>query len=105
MTTRTSNFRILNPILATTREIAELLNRTINGGLNSWDYVTLQANVTETTHSDPRFSKESVVFFTSIDHSPSHFEPYIKSTSTDGTMKIGHNNHGHTQEFAYLIIG
>ena len=105
MTTRTSNFRILNPILATTREIAELLNRTINGGLNSWDYVTLSANATETTHSDPRFSKESVVFFTSINHTPSHFEPYIKSTSTDGTMKIGHNNHGHTQEFAYLIIG
>ena len=46
MTTRVSNFRILNPILATTREIAELLNRTINGGLNSWDYVTLSASVT-----------------------------------------------------------
>lgn len=105
MTTRTANFRRLNPITATTREIAELLNRTIDGGLNSWDYVTLAANVTETTHSDPRFSKESVVFFTSIDNTPSHFEPYIKSTSTDGTMKIGHNNHGHTQEFAYLIVG
>ena len=105
MTARKANFRILNPIIATTREIAEVLNRTINGGLNSWGYVTLAANVVETTHSDPRFSKESVVFFTSIDHTPSHFEPYIKSTSTDGTMKIGHNNHGHTQEFAYLIIG
>ena len=105
MTTRKANFRILNPIIATTREIAEVLNRTINGGLNSWGYVTLAANVTETTHSDPRFSKESVVFFTSIDNTPSHFEPYIKSTSTDGTMKIGHNNHGHTQEFAYLIVG
>ena len=105
MTTRTSNFRILNPILATTREIAELLNRTINGGLNSWDYVTLSASATETTHSDPRFSKESVVFFTAINGAPENFHPYIKSTSTDGTMKIGHNNHGHTQEFAYLIIG
>ena len=59
MTTRTSNFRILNPILATTREIAELLNRTINGGLNSWDYVTLSSNATETTHEDPRFSKRA----------------------------------------------
>ena len=28
MTTRTANFRRLNPITATTREIAELLNRT-----------------------------------------------------------------------------
>ena len=105
MTTRTANFRRLNPVTATTREIAELLNRTIDGGLNSWDYVTLQANVTETTHTDPRFSTESVVFFTAINGTPSHFQPYIKSTSTDGTMKIGHSNHGHTQEFAYLIIG
>lgn len=105
MTTRTSNFRTLNPVTATTREIAELLNRTINGGLNSWDYVTLQSSVTETTRQDPRFSKESVVFFTAINGSPEHHHPYIKSTSTDGTMKIGHNNHGHSQEFAYLIIG
>ena len=104
MTTRTANNRILNPITATTREIAEVLNRAINGGLNSWDYVTLDANVTETTHNDPRFSKESVVFFTSINNTPTHSDPYIKSTSTDGTMKIGHTNHGHTQEYAYLII-
>lgn len=62
MTTRKANFRILNPILATTREVAELLNRTIGGGLNSWDYVTLSASTTETTKTDPRFSKESVVF-------------------------------------------
>ena len=105
MTSRTANFRILNPVTATTREIAELLNRTIDGGLNSWDYVTLASNVTETSHDDPRFSTESIVFFTSIDHSGSHFNPYIKNTSTNGTMKIGHDNHGHTQEFAYLIIG
>ena len=104
MTTRTANFRILNPILATTREIAELLNRTINGGLNSWDYVTLAASVTETTHAI-RASRRSVVFFTAINGSPEHHQPYIKSTSTDGTMKIGHKNHGHTQEFAYLIVG
>ncbi len=105
MTTRTANFRTLNPVTATTREIAEVLNRTINGGLNSWDYVTLQPSVTETTHEDPRFSKESVVFFTAINGTPEHHQPYIKSTSTDGTMKIGHKNHGHAQEFAYLIIG
>ena len=105
MTTRVSNFRILNPILATTREIAELLNRTIKGGLNSWDYVTLSASVTGTTRTDPRFSKESVVFFTAINGSPEHQPPSIKSTSTDGTKTIGHKNHGHAQEFAYLIVG
>jgi hypothetical protein len=104
MTTRTANNRILNPITATTREIAEVLNRAISGGLNSWDYVTLGASVTETTHNDPRFSKESVVFFTSINNTPANSDPYIKSTSTNGTMKIGHTSHGSTQEYAYLIV-
>jgi len=105
MTARKTNFRILNPIIATTREIAEVLNRAIGGGLNSWDYVTLAASATETTKTDPRFSKESVVFFTAINGSPENHQPFIKSTSTDGTMKIGHKSHGSTQEFAYLIIG
>ena len=39
--TRTANFRILNPILANTREIAEVLNRTVDGKLNSTGTFTL----------------------------------------------------------------
>ncbi len=42
---RKANFRTLNPITATTREISEVLNRTINGGLNSVGYVTLGATL------------------------------------------------------------
>jgi hypothetical protein len=102
---RQTNFRILNPITATTREIAEVLNRTIDGGLNSVGYVTLQANVTSTTVSDARYNVESLVFFASQGHTPDHFHPYVDSTSTNGTLVIGHNNHGHTQRFGYLIIG
>ena len=30
----TVNFRILNPVLATVREVAEVLNNTVNGKLN-----------------------------------------------------------------------
>ena len=52
-TERITNFRILNPITATTREIAEVLNRTINGGLNSVGYVTLPSNSTQVTTSEP----------------------------------------------------
>ena len=102
---RKANFRTLNPITATTREIAEVLNRTIDGGLNSVGYVTLASNSTQTTVSEPRYSTESLVFFCGVGHSPWHHNPYIDSTSTNGTMVIGHDNQGHAADFAYLIIG
>lgn len=102
---RVTNFRILNPITATTREIAEVLNRTINGGLNSIGYVTLPANSTQVTTSDPRYSTSSLVFFAAVDHSPYHHNPWIDTTSTDGTMVINFDNQGHDARFAYLIIG
>ena len=102
---RTSNFRILNPITATTREISEVLNRTINGGLNSVGYVTLPSNSTQVSHDDPRFSTESIVIFTGYGHSPYHHNPWIDDTSTDGTMVINFDNQGHDSRFAYLIIG
>lgn len=102
---RTTNFRILNPITATTREIAEVLNRTINGGLNSVGYVTFPATTTQTTISEPRYSTSSLVFFTGVDHSPYHHNPYIDSASVDGTMVINYDNQGHDADFAYLIIG
>ena len=102
---RTTNFRRLNPVTATTREIAELLNRTIDGGLNSVGYGTFSAGATETTVADPRYSTESVVFFTGYGESLHHSTPYVKTTSTNGSIVIGHQNHGHDIDFAYLIIG
>ena len=105
MTQRITNFRRLNPVTATTREIAEVLNRTIDGGLNSIGYVTLLANTTQTTISEPRYSPESIVFFTGEHHSPWHHSPYVDSSSTQGTMIINHDNQGHDAEMAYLIIG
>lgn len=102
---RQTNFRVLNPITATTREIAEVLNRTINGGLNSIGYVTLPSNTTETTVSDERYHIETLVFFTPVGHNPWHHNPYVKATSTNGTMVIGHDNSGHDATFAYLLIG
>lgn len=102
---RKTNFRNLNPVTATTREVAEVLNRTIEGGLNSIGYVTLPANQTQVTHSEPRFSVESLVFWTTIDHSPYHHNPYMDASSTNGTMVINFDNQGHDARFAYLIIG
>ena len=102
---RITNFRRLNPITATTREIAEVLNRTIDGGLNSVGYVTLPANTTQTTVNEPRYSVSSLVFFTGVDHNPWHHNPYIDGSSIDGTMVINHDNQVHDADFAYLIIG
>lgn len=102
---RQTNFRVLNPVTATTREIAEILNRTIEGGLNSIGYVTLLANTTQTTVTEPRYSVESLVFFTPVGHDPWHHNPYVDATSTNGTMVISHSNAGHEATFAYLIIG
>lgn len=102
---RQTNFRILNPITATTREIAEVLNRTIDGGLNSIGYVTLPSNSTQKTISEPRYSVESLVFFTPVGHNPWHHNPYVDASSTNGTMVINFDNSGHEATFAYLIIG
>jgi hypothetical protein len=102
---RTTNFRTLNPITATTREIAEVLNRTINGGLNSVGYVTLPAHTTQATVNDPRYSTSSLVFFTGVDHDPWHHNPYVDSSSVDGTMVINFSNQGHDAPFAYFIVG
>ena len=102
---RTTNLRILNPVTATTRETAEILNRTINGGLNSVGYTTLANGTTTTTVSDPRYGVESVVFFTGYNETLEHSYPFVKSTSTNGSMIIEHKNHGHDVDVAYLIIG
>jgi polyphosphate kinase len=102
---RQANFRVLNPVTATTREIAEVLNRTINGGLNSVGYVTLSGTTTETTVLDDRYNVETLVFFTPVGHDPWHHNPYVKDTSTNGNIVIGHNNAGHDATFAYLLIG
>ena len=102
---RTTNFRTLNPITATTREVAEVLNRTINGGLNSIWYVKFPSHTTQTTVQEPRYSTSSLVFFTGVDHDPWHHNPYVDSTSVDGTMVINYQNSGHDARFAYLIIG
>jgi hypothetical protein len=102
---RKTNFRILNPVTATTREVAEVVNRTVGGGLNSVGYATLVNGTTTTTVNDLRYGIESVVFFTGYNETLEHSSPFVKSTSTNGTMIIEHKNHGHDVDVAYLIIG
>lgn len=101
---RLSNFRILNPILATTRQIAEVLNGAMNGKLNCTGEFTISSGTTTTTVTDPRAGVDSMILFTGIGHDISHVHPWMSSRS-DGSFVVGHQNHGHDVDVGYVIIG
>lgn len=99
----TTNFRILNPVLATVREIAEVLNNTVNGKLNCTGSVTLSGG-SDVTVTDPRAGKESVILLVPLNSHYYDHEPYIK-TKNNGSFVVGQKNHGHDGEADYVIIG
>ena len=98
------NFRILNPILATTREIAEVLNNAMNGKLNCSGTATLTSGGADITVTDPRASKDSIILLEP--HSIRYYDhdPYIK-TKNNGSFVIGQKNNGQTTDIGYVIIG
>ena len=98
------NFRILNPILATTREIAEVLNNAMNGKLNCSGTVTLTSGGADVTVTDPRASQDSIILLEP--HSVNYYDhdPYIK-TKNNGSFVIGQKNNGHSTDIGYVIIG
>jgi hypothetical protein len=100
----TVNFRILNPVLATVREIAEILNGAMNGKLNCTGEFTMPSGGADITVTDPRASKESVILIEP--HSTNYYdhEPYIK-TKNNGSFVIGQKNNGHSTTVGYVIIG
>ena len=99
-----TNFRILNPVLATVREIAEVLNGAMNGKINCTGDVTLVAGGTDVTVTDPRATKDSVILLEP--HSINYYDhdPYIK-TKNNGSFVIGQKNNGHSTDISYVIIG
>ena len=100
----TTNFRILNPVLATVREIAEVLNTTVNGKLNCSGSFTLPSGGGDVTVTDPRAGKESVILFSPLDGHFYHHEPYVK-TRNNGSFIVGQQSHGHATDVEYVIIG
>ena len=91
-----TNFRILNPIMATVREGAEVLNGAMNGKLNSGGG--------DVTVTDPRASKESVILLEPQSTNYYDHEPYIK-TKHNGSFVIGQKNNGQSTDIGYVIIG
>ena len=102
--TRTTNYRILNPITATTREVAEVLNRTVDGKLNSVGEFTVAASTTTTNVTEPRAGKESVILLSPQDTHFYSVEPFI-STKNNGSFVVTTTSHGTDAVIEYVIIG
>ena len=99
-----TNFRILNPVTATTREVAEVLNRTVDGKLNSTGHVSVSSGTTSTVVTDPRVSGESTNLFGPVNTHFYNLQPYT-SAKSKGSFTISHNSHGTTADVEYVVIG
>lgn len=101
---KTTNHRILNPVTATTREVAEVANSAMNGKINCHGVATLPSGGGDVTVTDPRAGKESTILFSPLDAHFYHHEPYVKSRD-NGSFVIGQQSHGHATDIEYVIIG
>jgi len=103
----TANFRILNPVFATVREIAEVLNNAVNGKLNCTGSFTVTRNVGTTTVTDPRAGKDSVILFSpTTSHAATEVNHLYVSTKNNGSFVVSHRSNGTSdRDFDYVIIG
>lgn len=101
---RNTNFQILNPVTATTRMIAEVVNGAMRGKLNCVGEVTLPVGGADVTVTDPRASVDSVIMFEPHGLEYYNHEPYVK-TKNDGSFVIGQKNNGQSTDIGYVIIG
>jgi hypothetical protein len=87
---------------ATPREIAEVVNRVLDGGVNSVGSVTLTSG-TETTLYDERIGYESVILFTARGTNEFNL-PFVKSKGKQEAV-LGHSADATGVTFDYVIFG
>ena len=87
---------------ATLREIAEVVNRILDGGVNSVGSVTLTSG-TETTLYDERIGYNSVILFTARGTNEFNL-PFVKSKSKQEAV-LGHSADATGTTFDYVIFG
>ena len=87
---------------ATLREIAEVVNRVLDGGVNSVGSVTLTSG-TETTLYDERIGYESVILFTARGTNEFNL-PFVKSKGKQEAV-LGHSADATGTTFDYVIFG
>jgi hypothetical protein len=87
---------------ATPREIAEVVNRVLDGGVNSVGSITLSSG-TETTLYDERIGYESVILFTARGTNEFNL-PFVKSKGKQEAV-IGHSADADGTVYDYVIFG
>jgi hypothetical protein len=87
---------------ATPREIAEVVNRVLDGGVNSVGSITLSSG-TETTLYDERIGYESVILFTARGTNEFNL-PFVKSKGKQEAV-LGHSADATGVTFDYVIFG
>jgi len=87
---------------ATSREIAEVVNRILDGGVNSVGSITLTEG-TETTLYDERIGYESVILFTARGTNEFNL-PFVKSKGKQEAV-LGHSADATGVTFDYVIFG
>jgi len=101
------SFRKL-PIIATPRDVAEIVNNCVDGKLNVIGDVTLTNSATTTVVTDIRVSAQSYINFqpTTADGAVELYggSMYVSSQSKQ-TFTITHSNNTTTRSFRYAVIG
>ena len=87
---------------ATPREIAEVVNRILDGGVNSVGSITLSEG-TETTLYDERIGYESVILFTARGTNEFNL-PFVISKGKQEAV-LGHSADATGVTFDYVIFG
>ena len=87
---------------ATPREIAEVVNRVLDGGVNSVGSIRLTSG-TETTLYDERIGYNSVILFTARGTNEFNL-PFVKSKGKQEAV-LGHSENAEGVEFDYVIFG
>jgi|TARA_R100000482_G_C5131875_1_gene152519 hypothetical protein len=89
------------------RQVAEVLNRTIDGKLNSTGTVTLTASAASTAVTEERAGSDSVILFmpTTANAAAEMDGMYVSSRGKQ-TFTITHANNSQTDRtFSYVVIG
>jgi len=89
------------------RQVAEVLNRTVDGKLNSTGTVTLTASAASTAVSEDRAGADSVILFmpTTANAAAEMDGMYVSSRGKQ-TFTITHANNAQTDRtFSYVVIG
>lgn len=88
------------------RQVAEVLNNVMNGGLNSVGEVTFTPSMTTTDIDEPRISAYSVILLMPLTANAATAMQSVYITTTNGTATINHPSDAATdQDFRYLVIG